>query len=94
MADNPLKPDSIREQRIRERAYQLWEQDGRPHGRDWDHWERARTLIASEDGAGPVAEPPAPKPRRSPRKRKATATEPKAPATEPKPPTRPRRRKT
>ena len=26
---------------IRERAYSLWEQEGRPDGREWDHWERA-----------------------------------------------------
>ena len=26
---------------IRERAYQLWEQEGRPEGRDLDHWLRA-----------------------------------------------------
>ena len=27
--------------RIRERAYALWEQEGRPQGREWDHWTRA-----------------------------------------------------
>lgn len=30
---------------IRERAYWLWEQEGRPDGREWDHWERAREEI-------------------------------------------------
>jgi hypothetical protein len=25
------------EQQIRERAYSIWEQEGRPHGRDVDH---------------------------------------------------------
>jgi hypothetical protein len=42
---------------IRERAYALWEQEGRPDGREWDHWERAsreivgtpRTIDASSD---------------------------------------------
>lgn len=52
MADNPLEPDAAREQRIRERAYHLWEQEGRPHGRDRDFWERARALIAIEDNPG------------------------------------------
>ena len=37
------------EQRIRERAYSLWEADGRPEGRDLEYWERARELIAIEE---------------------------------------------
>lgn len=28
-------------QRIRERAYELWEREGRPHGRHLDHWVQA-----------------------------------------------------
>ncbi|WP_137391914.1 DUF2934 domain-containing protein [Rhodoligotrophos defluvii] len=39
-----------REQRIRERAHALWEQDGRPDGRDQEHWERAAKAIEAEDG--------------------------------------------
>jgi hypothetical protein len=31
------------EQRIRDRAYQLWEHDGRQEGRSHEYWERART---------------------------------------------------
>jgi hypothetical protein len=26
---------------IRRRAYAIWEEEGRPDGREWDHWERA-----------------------------------------------------
>jgi hypothetical protein len=37
------------EQRIRERAYRLWEEEGRPEGREAAHWEMAATLIAIED---------------------------------------------
>ncbi len=44
--------DEQRDQRIRERAYHLWEADGRPHGGDAEYWERARELIGMEDGAG------------------------------------------
>jgi len=33
------------EQRIRERAYQLWEENGRPEGRDVDYWLQAREEI-------------------------------------------------
>lgn len=67
MADNPLEPDTAREQRIRERAYHLWEQDGKPHGRSEEYWERARELIGMEDSAGagelpnPMSEPDSPR---------------------------------
>jgi hypothetical protein len=59
MADNPLAPDPKRDQRIRERAYHLWEQEGRPHGRDQEFWERARELIGMEDNphAGELPNP-------------------------------------
>ena len=33
---------------IRERAYQLWEQAGRPAGGDLEFWERARQQIEQE----------------------------------------------
>ena len=29
------------ESSIRQRAYAIWEEEGRPDGREWDHWERA-----------------------------------------------------
>jgi hypothetical protein len=37
------------ETRIRERAYALWDQDGRPEGRAEEYWEKARRLIEAED---------------------------------------------
>ena len=50
---NPLDDsDSAREERIRVRAYHLWEADGRPHGRETEFWERARELVGMEDSAG------------------------------------------
>lgn len=52
MARNPLTTDPAREQRVRERAYHLWEADGKPHGRDVEFWERARVLVAMEESAG------------------------------------------
>lgn len=50
--DNPLETNPAREQRVRERAYRLWEADGKPHGRDVEYWQRARELIAMEESAG------------------------------------------
>jgi hypothetical protein len=36
---------------IRERAYQLWEQAGRPEGGDLEFWERARAQVEAEQAA-------------------------------------------
>ena len=35
------------EQQIRERAYSIWEQEGRPHGREMDHRLRAEAEVAA-----------------------------------------------
>jgi hypothetical protein len=48
----PLAIDPEREQRIRERAYHLWEADGKPYGHDVEYWERARELTGVEESAG------------------------------------------
>jgi hypothetical protein len=52
------------EQSIRERAYQLWEHDGRPDGRSIDYWlEAARELEEAEVALSAKADAaPAPKP--------------------------------
>jgi Protein of unknown function (DUF2934) len=42
------------EQRVRERAYQIWTEEGRPEGRADVHWDMARELIAIEDNAQPA----------------------------------------
>ena len=49
MLNNPLQDNPGREQRVRERAYHLWEADGKPHGRDVEYWQRARELVAIEE---------------------------------------------
>ncbi|SMF73351.1 Protein of unknown function [Azospirillum oryzae] len=36
------------EQRIRDRAYAIWLDEGRPHGRDADHWLQAERAILAE----------------------------------------------
>lgn len=83
------------EERIRERAYQIWEQDGRVHGRDEQHWHTAKleltsalampsaTVIEALEDADAV---PAKKGRRT--------AKPKAPPAVPAvPPASPRRRR-
>ncbi len=46
-----------REERIRRRAYQLWEEEGCPEGRSDVHWDKATELIAIEDNQRLVTEP-------------------------------------
>lgn len=56
MADGTMDR-TAHEQRVRERAYHLWEQEGRPHGRDKEFWERARALVGIEENPGAGQEP-------------------------------------
>lgn len=57
------------EDRIRERAYHMWEASGRPSGRDEEFWHRASDALAS-DGQ-PV------QPKASPRRRAAASKAPR-----------------
>ena len=44
------------EQQIRERAYQIWESEGRVHGRHEEHWHSAKLeLTAARQDASPIA---------------------------------------
>jgi hypothetical protein len=38
------------DEHIRSRAYELWEKDGRPEGKDKEHWSRAETETQGGDG--------------------------------------------
>lgn len=51
------RPSPITEERIRERAYRLWIEEGQPQGKDAEHWQKARELLALEadlEEGGPV----------------------------------------
>ncbi|MEW5728926.1 MAG: DUF2934 domain-containing protein [Pseudomonadota bacterium] len=46
----PLLPDEDNAERIRHRAHQIWEEEGRPEGRDQEHWRRAaREILGDPD---------------------------------------------
>jgi len=52
------------EQRIRERAYEIWENEGCPEGRGSEHWEQAcaefrDAKAEAEAGSQQAADPPA-----------------------------------
>ena len=51
MSETRLAHTKDREVRVRERAYHLWEADGRPHGREHEFWERAEELLGMEENA-------------------------------------------
>ena len=50
--------------RIRERAYAIWEQEGRPEGRAWDHWVRAASEVVRPASEPAMEAAPAKKPAR------------------------------
>ncbi|WP_173931862.1 DUF2934 domain-containing protein [Chelativorans sp. Marseille-P2723] len=39
---------SERDEKIRQRAYEIWEAEGRPEGREAEHWARASQEIEAE----------------------------------------------
>ena len=40
-----------KEDKIKEHAYTIWEQEGRPHGRHEDHWRKAEKKLAGASDA-------------------------------------------
>ena len=38
-----------RQQRVKQRAYEIWESEGRPSGRHDDHWSRADRELGDQD---------------------------------------------
>jgi hypothetical protein len=45
------------EERIRQRAYKLWQEEGCPEGRADAHWDKAAELIAIEDNQKHATKP-------------------------------------
>jgi hypothetical protein len=74
-----------RDEMVRRRAHQIWEQEGRPHGRHEEHWRQALEALEAEDSqmnslAGSLndpAEPSTPNNRRA--RVKDSAAEPATP---------------
>jgi hypothetical protein len=66
MADTHCNDSAIREQ-----AYFLWEQDGRPDGRDMEYWQRATVLAAEKSQVDTLTEAP---PKRAAAKVKAAGS--------------------
>ena len=45
------------EQRIHQRAYRIWQEQGEPEGRAEEHWEQAKLLVSIEDGHHSTLQP-------------------------------------
>jgi hypothetical protein len=45
------------DERVRERAYRLWVEEGCPEGRSEVHWEKARELVAIEQNQKQTTKP-------------------------------------
>jgi hypothetical protein len=54
---------------IRQRAYAIWDEEGRPDGREWDHWERALREIVENRPTGVIVGAHVRKPRRTAKSR-------------------------
>ena len=40
-----------KEQRVRERAFRIWIEEGQPEGKSKEHWERAEKEIGGSDSS-------------------------------------------
>lgn len=62
---------------IKQRAYELWEADGRPHGKHDEHWQQAAAEFkAKHNGKSPVSASKAPAKRKAPVKAEPVASDP------------------
>jgi hypothetical protein len=63
MSENEVEKEAEESRRkTEERAYAIWEAEGRPHGCDLDHWLKAEAEITGSLGADAIArsrKPPA-----------------------------------
>ena len=48
----------VTEEQIRELAYAIWEQEGRPEGKDLEYYFRAKQMLEEREAASSPAEEP------------------------------------
>lgn len=51
---NPTEQNSPKEQDISDRAYEIWQAEGRPEGRDLEIWLAAKREVGAKDSAPSV----------------------------------------
>jgi hypothetical protein len=67
-----------REEEIRLIAYQIWEGEDRPHGRDLDHWLKAEAIWQRQHGREPPDGPSELPAKRIGDEKKPAGTQPRA----------------
>ena len=50
----------VTEEQIRELAYAIWEQEGRPEGKDLEYYFRAKQMLEDREAASSPAKEPVP----------------------------------
>jgi hypothetical protein len=51
MPDETVADETEQRRRVRERAFQIWVDEGKPAGKDKEHWDRAEAELAIHGGA-------------------------------------------
>ncbi len=70
------KPEQKRAERVRRRAHDIWEREGRPHGRHDEHWGQAEAEVDDEIRAErQAAETESSAPDAPPKRRRKAATD-------------------
>jgi hypothetical protein len=77
--------DHDKEEAVRRRAYELWLEEGKAHGRDREHWSRAKEEIAKAQEQGKT-QPPNGNKNAQVTPTNASATESASPSGSPSPP--------
>ena len=72
------RQDQAHQERVRQRAYRLWEEEGRPEGREQAHWEMAEELVAIEENQRATLQPVPPQNEQNPATGGAAAEPPEA----------------
>ena len=55
--DREIEKETAFLERVRNRAYDLWMEDGQPSGRDQEYWFQAEREVAEKEGRSPPSEP-------------------------------------
>ncbi len=82
------------DKRVQQRAYEIWESEGRPEGRQQEHWQQARTELSEAQSEASADRIRAKKEKPAAKAKPSSSSQPKSEAaTKPKPAKVPRSRK-
>ena len=76
-----FKGEADREEEIRLIAYRIWEEEGRPHGRDLEYWQKAEEIWEEQHREEPRATRPEKPTPKAKGKRKSSRARPKRPSS-------------